>query len=201
MRKGQYRPGPDTSDTSEQILDTAEELIQRGGFHAFSFQDVADRIGIKKASIYYHHPAKAELGREVIARYRRRFKEVAAAIEDDKKDISHWDALTLYLEPIAAIARTDDRVCLCGVLGGEFMALPEEMQDEVATFFDEHQKWLARLLDHGRKAGEFGFKGSPAKLAKLIFSAIEGALVIKRATKNKKQFDEIIELAKDLLRG
>ena len=188
------------SDTSEQILDTAEALILRGGFHAFSFQDIAERIGIKKASIYYHHPAKAELGRAVIARYRRRFKEVMAAIEEDR-GIGYWEALDLYMEPIVQLARSDDEMCLCGVLGGEYLALPEAMQAEVAAFFGEHQKWLAKLLERGRKADEFHFAGSPGKTAKLAFSAIEGALLIKRATRDAGQFDDVMALIKAMLRG
>ncbi len=188
------------SDTSERILDTAEALIQKGGFHGFSFQDIADEIGIKKASIYYHHPAKAALGREVIARYRRRFQEVMTAVAE-RKNISHWDALALYLEPIVAISRAEDRMCLCGVLGGEYLALPEEMRDEVAGFFNENQQWLAKLLERGRKADEFHFSGSPRKLARLIFSAIEGALLIKRATGDAKQFDEVTSIVHDMLQG
>jgi len=187
------------ADTSEQILNTAEELIQRGGFHAFSFQDIADRVGIKKASIYYHHPAKAALGREVIARYRGRFREIMAAIDRDKT-IGYRDALALYLEPILAMARSGDRVCLCCVLGGEYLALPEEMRAEVAGFFDEHQKWLAKLLHRGRKAGAFHFTGSPARLAKFFFSAVEGALMIQRATGDTRQLDEVLSSIGDILR-
>ena len=187
-------------DTSDQILDTAEALIQRGGFHAFSFQDIADRIGIKKASIYYHHPAKAELGRAVIARYRQRFRDVMTAIEKDKS-IGYQDGLHLYLEPIIQFARSDSDICLCGILGGEYLALPESMQAEIAAYFEEHQAWLTKLLDRGRKAGEFHFPGPPAKTAKLIFSAVEGALLIKRATKDTKQFDDVMSLIKGILRG
>ena len=185
-------------DTSTQILDTAERLITQGGFHAFSFQDIAERIGIKKASIYYHHPAKAALGREVIARYRARFREVLAAI-DGKQEIDYGEALSLYLEPIVQLSQSDEGACLCGVLGGEYIALPEEMQAEVGAFFAEHQTWLAGLLESGRKAGAFGFAGSSDKMAKLMFSAVEGALIIKRATGDDRQFDDVVSVIHDLL--
>jgi TetR/AcrR family transcriptional repressor of nem operon len=187
-------------DTSEQIIDTAEALIQRGGFHAFSFQDIADRIGIKKASIYYHHPAKATLGREVIVRYRRRFTEIMAAVDEDKS-ISYWQALDLYLEPIVRLAKSNDKACLCGILGGEFIALPEAMQAEVTGFFDEHLRWLTRLLQRGRKAGDFNFPGPPAQQARLMLSAIEGALLIHRAIGDKRHFNTVMALLKTILRG
>ena len=189
-----------TPDTSERILDTAEILIQQGGFHGFSFQDIADRIGIRKASIYYHHPAKSALGRAVIARYRRRFQDVRDTVTGDNS-FGHWDALAAYLEPIIAMSRDGDLVCLCGVLGGEYLALPDEMRDEITAFFDENQRWLGRLLDRGRKAGAFRFSGSPQKVAKLIFSAVEGALLIKRATGDDRHFDDVMSTVMAMLRG
>ena len=48
------------SDTAEQILDLAETLIQTRGYSAFSYQDIADSLGIRKASIHYHFPSKTE---------------------------------------------------------------------------------------------------------------------------------------------
>ena len=40
------------SETAEQILDLAETLIQTRGYSAFSYQDIADALGIRKASIH-----------------------------------------------------------------------------------------------------------------------------------------------------
>jgi hypothetical protein len=37
------------SDTAEQILDLAETLIQTCGYSAFSYQDIADSLGIRKS--------------------------------------------------------------------------------------------------------------------------------------------------------
>lgn len=188
------------ANTSEQIIDTAHALIQRRGFHGFSFQDIADRIGIKKASIYYHHPAKAALGREIIARYRRRMMEIMTAIDEDKS-ITYWQGLDLYLEPIVRVSEEGNKACICGILGGEYVDLPEEMRAEVSGFFHEHQKWLTRLLERGRKAGEFNFAGAPAKWAMLMLSAIQGALLIDRTNDDANQFDSIMGLLKTQLRG
>ena len=188
------------ANTSDRILDTAEALIQQGGFHAFSFQDVADRVGIKKASVYYHHPAKAELGREVIARYRQRFQEILTAIEEDC-DLDYWEALDLYLAPIVELARAEDQACLCGVLCGEYVGLPDGMRDEIAAFFNDQHAWLTTFLELGRKAGAFRFDGPPARMAKLMFSAIEGALLIKRATQDDEHLDDVLAMLKGHLKG
>ena len=42
------------SETAEQILDRAEMLIQTRGYTGFGYQDIADSLGIRKASIHYH---------------------------------------------------------------------------------------------------------------------------------------------------
>lgn len=55
-------------DTRHLILDVAEELLLTRGYVAFSYQDIAARIGIRKASIHYHFPSKADLGLAIIER-------------------------------------------------------------------------------------------------------------------------------------
>ena len=44
--------------TKEKILDAAQDLIQTRSFHGFSYQDMADRVGIRKPSLYHHFDSK-----------------------------------------------------------------------------------------------------------------------------------------------
>ena len=68
---------PQRSETAEQILDLAETLIQTRGYSAFSYQDIADSLGIRKASIHYHFPSKSDLGVAVVDRYMSPFRRRA----------------------------------------------------------------------------------------------------------------------------
>ena len=61
------------ADTSQRILDTAERLVQTRGFNGFSYADIATTLGVTKASLHYHFPAKAELGHRLIERYEKTF--------------------------------------------------------------------------------------------------------------------------------
>jgi len=65
----------DMTDTRTKILDLAEKLIRQHGYHAVSFRDLADELGIKSASIHYHFRHKEDLGEAVIARYAEAFHE------------------------------------------------------------------------------------------------------------------------------
>jgi TetR/AcrR family transcriptional regulator, transcriptional repressor for nem operon len=54
-------------------LQCAERLIQTRGCRAFSYQDIADALKIRKASIHYHFQSKTDLVIAVIDRYAERF--------------------------------------------------------------------------------------------------------------------------------
>src|SRR5262245_62705529 len=58
-----------SKDTKTAIMDAAQELIQRRGANAMSYQDISDAVGIRKASIHHHFPAKDDLIQAVTERY------------------------------------------------------------------------------------------------------------------------------------
>lgn len=191
---------PDTnphskSDTGTQILDLAETLIQRRGYSAFSYQDIADALGIRKASIHYYFPSKTDLGVAVVERYAMRFGESLAAIGADASQ-SSARMLDYYMQPYREIAATPDRICLCGALAGELLALPEVLRDRVKAFFQQHQAWLAEILKRGEERGEWRLKGRPIQMARLIFGALQGSLVVKRTTGDGTQLRDVIAMLK-----
>ena len=46
------------SPTAERVVDAAEGLVQQHGYNGFSYDDVAQLVGIKKPSIHHHFPKK-----------------------------------------------------------------------------------------------------------------------------------------------
>jgi AcrR family transcriptional regulator len=59
---------PQQSTTRGEIVDAAVALFADKGFRATSLADIADSVGIRKASLYYHFPNKAMLLDEVFGR-------------------------------------------------------------------------------------------------------------------------------------
>ena len=72
--------------TSQRILDVAEKLVQTRGFNGFSYADIAAVLKVTKASLHYHYPGKADLGKELIERYERNFLAALDAIDAAAKD-------------------------------------------------------------------------------------------------------------------
>ena len=185
---------PDAPQTSGQILDVAERLAQTRGFNGFSYADIAAELGITKASLHYHYPAKSDLGRALIERYSKAFADALARIEESGAPPAQLERYAaIYADVLKA-----GRICLCGMLAAEYTTLPEGMQAAIRGFFDLNERWLARILAAGRRDGTLAFEGSEAEAARAITSALEGAMLLARPYGGAARF---MSAAQRVLRG
>lgn len=65
--------------TRDRILEVALELFSRQGYEGTSIRDIADRMGMTKAAVYYHFPAKESLLAELLGPATTRIAGVLAA--------------------------------------------------------------------------------------------------------------------------
>ena len=163
--------------TATRILDIAEEMVQVRGFNGFSYADVATTIGITTASLHYHFPGKAELGRALIERYSDRFFAALSDIEAANPDAP--SRLRGYADLYSSVLR-EHRLCLCGMLAAEYTTLPQAMRSAVISFFDRNEAWLASVLEEGREGGELHLLASSQDTARMLVGALEGAMLIAR---------------------
>ena len=56
-------------ETRNALLVAAEEAARARGIDGFSYADLAETVGIRKASIHYHFPTKDALADAVMRRY------------------------------------------------------------------------------------------------------------------------------------
>ena len=174
--------------TSQRILDIAERLVQTRGFNGFSYADIAEALKVTKASLHYHYPAKADLGKELIERYEKNFLAALEAIDAQARDAR--DKLRRYAGLYEGVLR-GDRMCLCGMLAAEWGTLPKPMRDPMRHFFDENEKWLVRVLQEGKKQKSLKSHGSPAEAARTLIGALEGAMMIARSYGEVSRFTAV----------
>ena len=180
------------ADTSQRILDIAERLVQTRGFNGFSYADIARSLRVTKASLHYHFPAKAGLGKRLIERYEQNFLNALAAI--DRGGGGARSKLDAYVAIYTAVLR-NDRMCLCGMLAAEFATLPKPMREEMRRFFDENDRWLTVTLEHGRTTGELEFSGPALQVARTLVGLLEGAMMIARSYGEVGRFQAVAERA------
>ena len=182
--------GQNGGDSAQRILDVAERLVQTRGFNGFSYADIAEALDVTKASLHYHFPAKADLGRRLIERYEQTFLAVLKGI--DATGAAPREKLKRYARIYADVLR-DNRMCLCGMLASDYATLPKAMKEDVKHFFDENEQWLVAVLEQGRKSGALEFKGSPLDLARVIVGSLEGAMMLARSYGEPARFDTAAE--------
>jgi TetR/AcrR family transcriptional regulator, transcriptional repressor for nem operon len=192
------KPVAPSGDTAQRLTAVAMELIQTRGFSAISYQDLADRLNIRKASIHYHFPSKTDLGVAVLRAYVGGFAAALAEIDDDPR-LTSAKRFDRYCEPFRALAATPDKVCMCGALSSELFALPEEMRPLIKSFFAMHESWLTTLIKQGIKNGEFRRIAAPEKVAHTIFAALQGSLLVRRTVGEPAQTDAVIATLRVML--
>ena len=189
-------------ETQERILDVALRLMQMGGYHAFSYADVAAEVGITKASVHYHYPAKADLGTAALRHYRAWWRQqvrgLAAAPSAPRgvsgvRDLSAEALLCSYSRVYRDMLR-DGRICLVAALAQECLLLPEGMQAELHGFYTEHEDWLVWALQAGREAGTMTAPGPLRVQAQALISALHGAQGLARVQKNIYRYCAVAHL-------
>ncbi|HUB63441.1 MAG TPA: TetR/AcrR family transcriptional regulator [Methylocella sp.] len=183
--------------TRRRLIAEAEVLVRTRGFAGFSYADLAKAVGLSKATIHHHFPAKEDLGAALIANYKERYDAALDAIwKKSTSGIARIEAYAkLYLDGVR-----QDQGCLCGVMASERDILPQRLRYGIARFFEEHLVWLQRVLEAGIENGTIRPGVDPAPQAKLVLSALEGMIMLGRLFGDKSSFDTSADaLGKSLL--
>ena len=190
-----------STDTKTLILDTAQELIQRLGVNAMSYQDISQVVGIRKASIHSHFPTKDDLVATLLDRYNAYFLRLVDNIvaSSDSPEVKLRRYCGLFEATLSS--GKQDKACLCGMLGAELATLKSPLVERIRTFYRDNEERLAMILNEGRQAGIFRFSGDVQATATLIFSLLEGGILIARAYGGVQQFQVVIEQLMQLVLG
>jgi AcrR family transcriptional regulator len=78
-----FAPASPASATRARILDAALELFSEHGFDGTTLQQIADRLGLTKAALYYHFRSKDDLLRALIA---PAIADLDALLDADEQD-------------------------------------------------------------------------------------------------------------------
>lgn len=174
-------PGPRKLTRAEQkalrptqILDAAFEEFVARGFVAARVEDIADRIGVTKGTIYLYFPTKEDLFSAMIAHISTPLEKLL----QDSGDLRGSCVDRLRALVLLAYERVSDdrytRELLRFVIseGGRFPQVVAAHNDELI------EPLLARtqaLLDEGVATGEF--RAAPAALAPVIVAPIIAMMI------------------------
>lgn len=79
-----------------EVIDAAIEVFFDKGYSAASIQDVADRVGVLKGSLYYYINSKEDLLARIVDDVHRESSEILEAVQ--ALDVPPIEAVRLYIE-------------------------------------------------------------------------------------------------------
>lgn len=176
-------------DTRAELLFQAETLVRSRGYAGFSYADLSEAVGIRKASIHHHFPTKVDLGAALVEAYEARYADAMAGILAEVPDGPGRIAAygKLYLGGVE-----QGLGCLCAALAIEGEALPERLRGDIVAFFRKHLTWLEEVLRAGVADGSLRAGLDPAMHARSILATLEGALLMERLFASPAAFGDTL---------
>jgi len=165
--------------TKDRALKEGRSLLQKHGYNGFSFQDIADKLDIKKPSLYDHFSSKEDL--------------IVAIIQDYGVMFDTWTHTTSNLSPIARVRKVFDifyafisdkqKICPILALSTDIQALSKDIQNEMSVFVGKWLAWLERQIKEGQDSGEIRRDMDAKILSTFIYSQAMGSQVQARIKK------------------
>jgi TetR/AcrR family transcriptional repressor of nem operon len=180
------------SDTATRLISEASRLIVNAGYNGFSYADLAERLGIRKASIHHHFPSKVDLGVAVVEQQRATIRAQIEVLEGATPDamgqlLAYVDYWKRCIEDQSA------PFCLAGVLAVELPGLPPEVGAAVQGHFNDLGTWLERLMALGVEQGTIKLELEPGISSQFFQTTVYGAMVMARAYDDPSKFNSIID--------
>jgi TetR/AcrR family transcriptional regulator, transcriptional repressor for nem operon len=174
------------NSTAQQILDVAQKIVRSRGYSAFSYADISEQVGIRKASIHYHFPAKDDLVRQLVKRYRENMECNCDRIVRSNASFHQqlFEFAAFYRDGLE-----EGQICLCSMLTADFTVLSPEIREELWHYFQQTEGWLSALLQRGYSLNA----PSADSEAKGLIALLQGAQLIARThEESPKVFDQLI---------
>jgi AcrR family transcriptional regulator len=147
------RRGDMLPEMRQRVLDAAARLFRDRGYAATTVREVADRCGIRAASLYYHFPSKDDILAEVFDYGVRHVAEaVRAAVEELPQSATSYEkiraAILAHLESFFVYGdytATNIRV---------FRQAPRVVQRRNRRLRDRYESYWRRLFEEAKGRGE-----------------------------------------------
>lgn len=157
-----------------QILDAAFEEFVANGFTAARVEDIADRVGVTKGTIYVYFPTKDDL-------FSAMMRHISAPLQGLLRDAGDLEGscaerlrslLLLFYERVSEDRHIRELTRFAISEGSRFPQVVEAHHDEL---IDPLFSLTQSLLDEGIAKGEF--RDAPAALAPVIIAPVIAMMV------------------------
>ncbi len=158
---------------ADEIIKAAAEVFAERSYHGSSTQDIADRVGIRQASLYYYIPSKEVALEQVCLIGIGTMVEGALAVAksemSDAKKIEQF--ISMHIQAI------DERLVFMRVFLRERQHLPDPGRRQVGNLARNYEKILQDIIASGIASREFRKNINPRITTLAILGACNSASV------------------------
>ena len=179
-------------DTRTALMDLAEHTVRSRGFDGFSYADLAEAIGIRKASIHYHFPTKAKLSEALIERYQTSLQQ--GLTEIDAAHASAGARLKALIALYRGALHDGQTVCLCVAFSTCRESLSDTVIARVGAVRAMVLQWITATFELGQRDGSVSAILGAADEAQATLAMLEGAHLAARTEEDLAVFDAATRL-------
>jgi len=185
-----------TTATRQRMIDSAAAVIAERGFEAASFTEIINRAGTTRGVIYHHFPGgKYQLAEEVLARSGRAAQAFIEALRAADDPVA---AVRAYVNLWRNSLETSSFQAGCPVVAvvADAAADNPSLRQAANETFSLWQAALGTVLQRGGIAAV-----RAARLATVAISAVEGAVLLCRASRSLDPLDDVGNELDSLIRA
>ncbi len=170
----------------KQILEAAFEEFVEHGYVAARVEDIAERVGVTKGTIYVYFETKEVLFSAMIRNIALAFEDILAngkKLEGNCKTRLR-NLITLLYDEFLASRRLRELLRFVIAEGSRF---PHVIDENHRQFFEPLINFMQSIIDEGVAKGEF--KAGPGAVADIAMSPLMMAMVQRLIFDDRREFD------------
>ena len=177
------------SDTKTQALELAKTYLQTLGFNGFSFQTIADALGIKKASLHYYFASKEEMGLALIDDYEEGYQAWVERVSA----MSAKEKLEKMIKGFVKLSEKNQMICPLGVFSSDFHTVTNKIKKKTRDFHLVQREWLIKTIDQGKKEGTLKKNLNSKVTADWIMATLQGGVQVARLRGEMESLKKMLE--------
>ncbi|MDF3820944.1 TetR/AcrR family transcriptional regulator [Leptospira sp. 96542] len=180
--------------TKEQILNSAQTIINGKGFSAVGLKEILTAANVPKGSFYHYFPSKENFGECLLQRYFTNYLEdIDLSLQNP--NLTGADLVLGYFKRWQSrqLAKDSENNCLAVKLAAEVSDLSEPMRLALDAGTKGIIKRLGQMIQRGMRDGTVKSEETPEVLAERLYQLWLGASLLMKISKESAPLKKAME--------
>ncbi|RTE11646.1 TetR/AcrR family transcriptional regulator [Paenibacillus whitsoniae] len=180
------------------VLERAMRLFWEQGYEKTSLNDLVEKMGIHRRSLYDTFTDKHTLFLKAMDRFGER---MAARWEASIKQASTAEeAIRLVFNLVIEGEEDTPAGCMLVNSAVELANRDQSVDEKTSYGFAKSEQLLTDLVEQGQREGQFSKRFEAKELAEYLHNALSGVRVMARTSASKEKLHRIADLSLDILK-